>query len=68
MACFKMVVKVNGFLMNFMSWGREDTEHVVRLLNAEIVRKNIKFNAGLVLFIMKDSKKKCCSGLVKSDQ
>jgi glycosyltransferase involved in cell wall biosynthesis len=49
MACFKTdLIKVNGFNEDFVGWGREDTELVVRLLNAKIIRKNIKFNANVL--------------------
>ena len=41
----KDVIKVNGFNEDFISWGREDSEFAVRMLNAGVVRKNIKFNA-----------------------
>ncbi len=36
--------KVNGFNEDFIGWGREDSEFIVRLLNSNIKRKNIKFN------------------------
>ncbi|MBU0940540.1 MAG: glycosyltransferase family 2 protein [Bacteroidetes bacterium] len=59
MACFKNdLVKVNGFNEDFIGWGREDTELVVRLLNAEIVRKNIKFNANVLHIYHKENSKK----------
>lgn len=37
-------LKVNGFNEDFVGWGREDSEFVVRLLNSGIHRQNIKFN------------------------
>ena len=40
-------VAVNGFNEEFVGWGREDSEFIVRLLNNGIRRKNMKFN-GLV--------------------
>ena len=39
------VVAVNGFNEEFTGWGREDSEFAVRLFNAGLKRKNIKFNA-----------------------
>lgn len=59
MACFKSdLIKVNGFNEDFIGWGREDTELVVRLLNANIARKNIKFNANVLhIFHPENSKK-----------
>ncbi|WP_413997726.1 glycosyltransferase family 2 protein [Flavobacterium sp. W1B] len=59
MACFKSdLIKVNGFNEDFIGWGREDTELVVRLLNAKIIRKNIKFNANVLhIFHSENSKK-----------
>lgn len=36
---------INGFNEDFIGWGREDSEFVVRLFNNNIKRKNIKFNA-----------------------
>lgn len=40
----KDCLDINGFDNNFIGWGREDSEFVVRLLNNNIKRKNIKFN------------------------
>lgn len=59
MACFRNdLLKVNGFNEDFIGWGREDTELVVRLLNSKIVRKNIKFNANtLHIFHQENSRK-----------
>ena len=37
--------KVNGFNEDFIGWGREDSEFAVRLMNAGIHRKDIKFHA-----------------------
>ncbi len=39
------LLKVNGFDENFVGWGREDSEFVVRMINNGIVRKNVKFAA-----------------------
>jgi len=36
-------VAVNGFNEDFIGWGREDSEFVVRLLNSGIKRQNLKF-------------------------
>ena len=59
MACFKNdLIKINGFNEDFIGWGREDTELVVRLLNAKITRKNIKFNANVLHIFHKESNKK----------
>jgi len=38
-------ININGFNENFVGWGREDSEFIVRLLNSGISRKNVKFNA-----------------------
>jgi len=46
MAFFKKdCLGVNGFNEDFVGWGREDSEFAVRLLNNNILRKNIKFSA-----------------------
>jgi len=46
MAFFKVdCMSVNGFNEDFVGWGREDSEFAVRLLNNQILRKNIKFSA-----------------------
>ena len=46
MAFFKVdCMSVNGFNEDFVGWGREDSEFAVRLLNNNILRKNIKFSA-----------------------
>jgi len=37
------VVQVNGFNEDFVGWGREDSEFVVRLLNRGVQRRNLKF-------------------------
>lgn len=37
--------KVNGFNEAFVGWGREDSEFAVRLMNADVKRKDIKFYA-----------------------
>jgi predicted glycosyltransferase involved in capsule biosynthesis len=59
MACFKTdLIKVNGFNEDFVGWGREDTELVVRLLNAKIIRKNIKFNANVLHIFHPESTRK----------
>lgn len=41
----KDCIKVNGFNGNFIGWGREDSEFVIRLFNVGIKRKNLKFSA-----------------------
>ncbi len=38
-------LRVNGFNEDFIGWGREDTEFVVRLLNAGVRRYNVRFNS-----------------------
>ena len=46
MAFFKDdCMKVNGFNEDFIGWGREDSEFIVRLLNSGINRKTLRFNA-----------------------
>ena len=39
------IIHVNGFDNDFIGWGREDSEFVIRLFNAGIKRKNLKFTA-----------------------
>lgn len=59
MSCYKKdLLKVNGFNESFIGWGREDTEIVVRLLNAGIQRKNIKFNANVLHLYHKECSRK----------
>ncbi|HAJ98741.1 MAG TPA: family 2 glycosyl transferase [Bacteroidales bacterium] len=41
------LIKVNGFSEEFIGWGREDSEFVVRMLNSGVERYNLKF-AGVV--------------------
>ncbi|RPH32359.1 MAG: glycosyltransferase [Bacteroidales bacterium] len=44
LSCWKSdLIKVNGFSEEFIGWGREDSEFVVRLLNSGISRTNLKF-------------------------
>ena len=50
------IYKVNGFDENFVTWGREDSEFVARLLNAGINRKNIKFSAIMYHIYHKEGK------------
>ena len=46
MAFFKEdCLKVNGFNEDFVGWGREDSEFIIRLLNRGILRRNLKFTA-----------------------
>ncbi len=39
------LLKVNGFDNRFVGWGREDSEFAARLLNAGVLRKDLKFAA-----------------------
>jgi len=39
------IEKINGFDNNFVGWGREDSDFVVRFLNSGGKRFNLKFNA-----------------------
>lgn len=41
----KDALAVNGFNEEFKGWGREDSEFTARLLNNNIKRQNIRFNA-----------------------
>lgn len=41
----KDCLDINGFNEDFIGWGREDSEFVVRLINNKIMRQNIKFSA-----------------------
>ena len=46
MAFFKSDFElVNGFNNLFVGWGREDSEFIVRVMNAGIKRRNLKFHA-----------------------
>ncbi len=38
-------LKVNGFNEDFQGWGREDSEFAARLINSNILRRDIKFGA-----------------------
>ena len=38
-------MKVNGFNEDFIGWGLEDSEFVVRLINSGVNRKTLRFNA-----------------------
>ena len=38
-------LRVNGFNEDFVGWGREDSEFVVRLINSGILRRNVRFSA-----------------------
>ena len=41
----KDCININGFNNDFVGWGREDSEFVVRLINSGVKRKNVRFNA-----------------------
>jgi len=41
----KDCININGFDNNFEGWGREDSEFAVRMMNAGINRKNVRFAA-----------------------
>ena len=52
------VLAVNGFNEDFAGWGREDSEFAVRMNNAGIRRKHIKFEgAGFHLYHPEHSRK-----------
>lgn len=38
-------IRINGFNEDFIGWGREDSEFVVRLINSGILRRNVMFCA-----------------------
>ena len=38
-------ILANGFNEDFIGWGREDSEFVVRLMNSGILRRNIRYSA-----------------------
>ena len=38
-------IQANGFNEDFIGWGREDSEFVVRLINRGILRRNIRYSA-----------------------
>jgi len=38
-------INVNGFNNEFVGWGREDSEFVIRLMNNGVIRKTLRFNA-----------------------
>ena len=44
------IVEVNGFNEDFVGWGREDSELVIRFMNNSIQRKNLKFG-GIVFHL-----------------
>lgn len=52
------IIKVNGFNEAFIGWGREDTEIVVRMLNAGLIRRNLKFNANTFHLYHKENSRK----------
>jgi glycosyltransferase involved in cell wall biosynthesis len=41
----KDCININGFNNDFVGWGREDSEFVVRLINSGVKRKSVRFNA-----------------------
>ena len=59
--CFK----INGFNEDFIGWGREDSEFVVRMLNSGIHRQTVKFNC-LSFHIWHNENKR--DSLPKNDQ
>ncbi|MFM8744194.1 MAG: glycosyltransferase family 2 protein [Cytophagales bacterium] len=52
------LMAVNGFNEDFVGWGREDSEFAVRMNNAGIKRKHVKFAAfGYHLYHLENSRK-----------
>jgi len=41
----KDCININGFNNDFVGWGREDSEFVVRLIHSGVKRKSVRFNA-----------------------
>ena len=39
---------INGYDENYIGWGREDSDLVVRLINNDIYRKEAIFSTGLI--------------------
>ena len=50
------LIKVNGFSEEFVGWGREDSEFVVRMLNNGIQRYNLKIGGVVYHLWHKDNK------------
>lgn len=61
------LISVNGFNESFIGWGREDSELVVRLLNAGIKRKNLKFAAVAYHLYHQENNKRETSHLLKEN-
>ena len=61
----KDCLKVNGFNEEFIGWGREDSEFIVRMLNKGIHRQTIRFNC-LAFHIWHNENKR--DSLCKNDQ
>ncbi|MEO6525281.1 MAG: glycosyltransferase family 2 protein [Gemmatimonadaceae bacterium] len=59
------VVRVNGFDERFVGWGREDSEFVVRLTNAGVRRRKLKFG-GILYHLWHDEQPR--DALAANDQ
>lgn len=61
----KDVIEVNGFNQDFIGWGREDSEFVLRMLNAGKRRLYLKFSGvGYHLYHPENSR----ASLTKNDE
>ncbi len=60
------LVRVNGFDEAYHDWGREDNDIAVRMMNAGIQRKNLKFCA--VAYHLYHPERKLDEGLLRNDE
>jgi glycosyltransferase involved in cell wall biosynthesis len=53
------LIKVNGFDENYVGWGLEDSDLVIRLLHANILRKSARFSSPILHLWHKENDREC---------
>jgi glycosyltransferase involved in cell wall biosynthesis len=55
----KDLIKINGFDEDYVGWGLEDSDLVIRLLHAKILRKSARFSSPVLHLWHKENDREC---------